>query len=109
MHAAGVVIKAKSEPVRLEKAITLCKKRLNLLEETLRTDDNKAIREEMTQLQQLFAALQQASVDAGAPQVAVGRSANIITDGSLFCLLNCRQSCGRGLGYAAPGVAAATG
>lgn len=61
---AGVAIKLKSEPLRLEKAIVLCKKRVNLLQETLRTDDNKAIRDELVQLQQLTAALQQASVDA---------------------------------------------
>ena len=68
-YAAGVTIKLKSEPMRLDKAIAMCTKKLRLLRETLKINTNQALKDELHDLQHLTSALRQASVDAGASQI----------------------------------------
>ena len=68
-YAAGVTIKLKSEPMRLDKAIAMCTKKLRLLRETLQINTNQALKDELHDMEDLTSALRQASVDAGASQI----------------------------------------
>lgn len=64
LGTAGVTIKLKSEPMRLDKAIAMCTKKLRLLRETLQINTNQALKDELHDMEDLTSALRQASVDA---------------------------------------------
>ena len=67
MDTVGITTaKLKSEPMRLEKAIAMCNQKLGLLRQTLQTNSNKALQDELADVQKLTSGLQQASVDASA-------------------------------------------
>lgn len=72
----GVATKFKSEPMRLEKAIAMCKVKLTQLLKTLQTNTSPALRDELSQLQKLTTNLEQANADADS-LVAAGLDAQI--------------------------------